>query len=319
MDNPDNDLLINSSHCSLRSKLSNIVDEIYASYQKTPTTRNIGEAPLPNREAIIKILEELREVLFPGYYGDSDLCWENVKYFIGSKVDKLFVSLRTEISRSFRHECKETGHICIDCIDRAEKNCLEFFSKIPMIRDYLVDDVQAAYDGDPAAKSLDEIIFSYPGIFAIMTYRIAHELHIQGVPLIPRIMTEYAHSVTGIDIHPGAKIGRSFFIDHGTGVVIGETCQIGDRVKIYQGVTLGALSFPKDERGLLIRGKKRHPTIEDDVTIYAGATILGGDTVIGKGCVIGGNVWITESVPPGTKVTIEDPKSKIKLKPVQTT
>ncbi len=303
-----------SLKCALRGKLPEIVEEVYVSYQNTPKIRNIGESPLPNKANIINIVEEIREILFPGYYGITDLCWENVRYFIGSKIDEIFVNLSTEISRSFRHECKETGHICIECVDRAEKYSMDFFKKIPQLREMLEDDVQAAYDGDPAAKSLDEIIFSYPGIFAITTYRIAHELHIQGVPLIPRIMTEYAHGLTGIDIHPGAKIGRSFFIDHGTGVVIGETCEIGDRVKIYQGVTLGALSFPKDSQGMLVRGRKRHPTIEDDVTIYAGATILGGDTVIGKGSIIGGNVWLVESVPPGTKVTIEDPQLKIKTK-----
>lgn len=303
-----------SVKCALRSKLPEVVEEIYVSYQSTPKTRNIGESPLPNKANIINIVEEIHDILFPGYYGISGLCWENVRYFIGSKIDELFINLSIEISRSFRHDCKETGHICIECVDRAEKYSMDFLKKIPHLRDILADDVQAAYDGDPAAKSLDEIIFSYPGIFAITTYRIAHELHIQGVPLIPRIMTEYAHSVTGIDIHPGAKIGRSFFIDHGTGVVIGETCEIGDRVKIYQGVTLGALSFPKDSQGMLVRGRKRHPTIEDDVTIYAGATILGGDTIIGKGSVIGGNVWLVESVPSGTKVSIENPQLKIKTK-----
>jgi len=303
-----------SIKCSLRGKLPDIVEDIFNSYQTTPDTRNIGESPLPNKAAIIEIVEEIREILFPGYYGDSGLCWENVRYFIGSNIDKLFVNLGTEISRSFKHECKETGHICIECVDRAGQYCLDFFKKIPILRGLLADDVQAAYDGDPAAKSLDEIIFSYPGILAITTYRIAHELHIQGLPLIPRIMTEYAHGITGIDIHPGAKIGRSFFIDHGTGVVIGETCEIGDRVKIYQGVTLGALSFPKDSQGMIVRGRKRHPTIEDDVTIYAGATILGGDTVIGKGSVIGGNVWMVESVPPGTRVSIENPQLKFKTK-----
>jgi serine O-acetyltransferase len=299
--------------CSLREKLPSIVENILENYQNTPTTRNISESPLPNKTAIINILESIREILFPGYYGVSGLCWENVRYFIGSKLDELFVNLSTEISRSLRHECKQNGHICVECVDRAGQYCMEFFAKIPMIREMLGDDVQAAYDGDPAAKSLDEIIFSYPGIMAITTYRIAHELIIQGVPLIPRIMTEYAHGITGIDIHPGAKIGRSFFIDHGTGVVIGETAEIGDRVKIYQGVTLGALSFPKDDTGSLIRGRKRHPTIEDDVTIYAGATILGGDTVVGKGSVIGGNVWLVSSVPPGTKVIMEDPQLKFKM------
>ncbi len=299
--------------CTLRQQLPEIVENVYKSYEQTPSTRNIGESPLPSKEVIIEILELMREILFPGYYGNTGLCWENVRYFIGSKLDQLFTSLSSEISKSFRHECKETGHICIDCIDRASHKCMDFLNKIPYIREMLIDDVQAAYDGDPAAKSLDEIIFSYPGITAITIYRIAHELHIQGIPLIPRIMTEYAHSITGIDIHPGAKIGRSFFIDHGTGVVIGETCEIGDRVKLYQGVTLGALSFPKDDTGALIRGRKRHPTIEDDVTIYAGATILGGDTVIGKGSVIGGNVWLVQSIPPGTKVTIEAPQLRFKM------
>jgi len=299
--------------CSLRQKLPDIVESVFNSYQNTPSIRNIGESPLPNKVAIINILESIRDILFPGYYGITGLCWENVRYFIGSKLDELFVNLSTEISRSLRHECKQTGHVCVECVDRAGSFCIDFFSKIPMLREMLIDDVQAGYDGDPAAKSLDEIIFSYPGIMAITTYRIAHELYMQGVPLIPRIMTEYAHGVTGIDIHPGAKIGKSFFIDHGTGVVIGETCEIGDRVKIYQGVTLGALSFPKDETGSLIRGKKRHPTIEDDVTIYAAATILGGDTVIGKGSVIGGNVWLVHSVLPGTKVIIEAPQLKFKM------
>jgi len=305
--------------CSLRDKLPGIVEDVLESYKQTPTTRNIGESPLPGKQAIIEILEGIREILFPGYYGISELCWENVRYFVGSKIDVLFVSLSTEISKSFVHKCRETGHVCVECMDRAEQHSIEFFKKIPKLRELLVEDVQAAYDGDPAAKSLDEIIFSYPCILAITTYRVAHELHIQGVPLIPRIMTEYAHGVTGIDIHPGAKIGRSFFIDHGTGVVIGETCEIGDRVKIYQGVTLGALSFPKDGTGALVRGRKRHPTIEDDVVIYAEATILGGDTVIGKGSVIGGNVWLVESVPPGTRVTIENPASKYRTKPITAT
>ena len=295
-------------NCMLRSQLPDIVDNIYDSYQGIPSTRNIGEFPLPSKATIIEILEGIREVLFPGYYTNVELCWENVQYFIGSKIDELFTKLRSEVCKSIRHECKEAGHVCIECQDKAEKSTVEFFAKIPRLRELLADDVQAAYDGDPAAKGLDEIIFSYPGILAVTTYRIAHELHIEGVPLLPRIMTEYAHGITGIDIHPGAAIGRSFFIDHGTGVVIGETTEIGDRVKLYQGVTLGALSFPKDSTGALVRGRKRHPTIEDDVTIYSGATILGGDTIIGKGSVIGGNVWLVESVPPGTRVTIEDPQ-----------
>jgi serine O-acetyltransferase len=301
--------------CSLRRYLPEIVDNAFDSYQQIPTTRNIGESSLPSRSVVIEILEGLRDILFPGYYGTSGLCWENVRYFIGSKIDDLFIKLSAEISKSIKHECKETGHVCIECVDKAEQCAVDFFRKIPELRGLLADDVQAAYDGDPAAKNLDEIIFSYPGMFAVTTYRIAHELHVQGVPLLPRIMTEYAHGITGIDIHPGAKIGRSFFIDHGTGVVIGETCEIGDRVRLYQGVTLGALSVPKDGTGPSMRGRKRHPTIEDDVTIYAEATILGGETVIGRGSIIGGNVWLVESVPPGTTVTMEKPELRYKTKP----
>jgi serine O-acetyltransferase len=296
----------------MRRQLPNIVEDVFNSYQAIHATRNIGESSLPSKANVIEILEGVRDILFPGYYSSSVLCWENVKYFIGNKIDDLFIKLSSEISKSIKHECKEDGHICIKCMDRAEKCAVDFFNKIPNLRKQLAYDVQAAYDGDPAAKSLDEIIFSYPGILAITTFRIAHELHIQGIPLIPRIMTEYAHGITGIDIHPGANIGKSFFIDHGTGVVIGETCDIGDRVRIYQGVTLGALSVPKDGTGPSMRGRKRHPTIEDDVTIYAEATILGGETVIGKGSIIGGNVWIVESVPPGTRVTIEKPKQRYK-------
>lgn len=299
-------------NCSLRRQLPDIVDYTFNSYKSIPTTRHIGESPLPSKFSIIEILEGVRDILFPGYYGTSGLCWENIRYFIGSKVDELFIKLSAEISKSIRHECKENGHVCIECMDKAEYCTVNFFKKIPKLRELLADDVQAGYNGDPAAKSLDEIIFCYPGMSAVTIYRIAHELHLEGVPLIPRIMTEYAHGITGIDIHPGAKIGRSFFIDHGTGVVIGETCEIGNQVRLYQGVTLGALSVPKDNSGSTMRGRKRHPTIEDDVTIYAGATILGGNTIIGKGSIIGGNVWLVESVPPGTKVAIEKPELRFK-------
>ncbi len=301
------------SKCSLRRQLGGIVDDIFDSYQQIPTTRNIGESPLPNKSNIVAILEGIRDILFPGYYGISGLCWENAQYYIGSKVDQLFIKLSDEICKSIRHECAEDPYI-----ERtgAEQYATDFFRKIPKLRELLAEDVQAAYDGDPAAKSLDEIIFSYPGIMAITTYRIAHELHLAGVPLMPRIMTEYAHGITGIDIHPGAIIGRSFFIDHGTGVVFGETCEIGDRVRIYQGVTLGARAVPKNGVGPSMRGKKRHPTIEDSVTIYAGATILGGETVIGRNSIIGGNVWLVESVPPGTRVTIEKPGLQIRMSSV---
>jgi serine O-acetyltransferase len=198
--------------------------------------------------------------------------------------------------------------VCTHCRLRSEDVAIEFLHTLPGLRTLLAEGVQAAFDGDPAAQSTGETIFSYPGILAITTYRLAHELHVREVPLLPRIMAEHAHARTGIDIHPGATLGRRFFIDHGTGVVIGETSEIGDDCKLYQGVTLGAFSFPKDACGKLLRGQKRHPTLQDRVTVYSGATILGGDTVIGHHSVIGGNVWLTESVPPHTTVLCEHPK-----------
>jgi serine O-acetyltransferase len=215
--------------------------------------------------------------------------------------------LSDQIGRSIRHDCFRYGQLCSECDEQGHQIALGLLEAIPSIRKILATDVQAAYEGDPAAKSFDEIIFSYPGIFAITVYRVAHKLFEYKVPLLPRIMTEHAHSVTGIDIHPGAEIGDSFVIDHGTGVVIGETTHIGQNVRIYQGVTLGALSIPKDSADQY-RGKKRHPTIEDDVIIYSGATILGGNTLIGARSVIGGNVWLTESVPPDTTVIMETPR-----------
>jgi serine O-acetyltransferase len=230
-----------------------------------------------------------------------------MKYHIGRSVDALFDTLSVQISRSLRHECLRYDQPCVECVGLGHERAMTFLESIPAIRQVLATDVRAAYEGDPAAESYDEIVFSYPGIFAIMVYRAAHRLFEQQVPLLPRIMTEYAHSITGIDIHPGATIGENFFIDHGTGVVIGETSEIGDRVRLYQGVTLGALSLPKGA-GDRLKGKKRHPTIEDDVIIYAGATILGGKTTIGARSVIGGNVWITQSVPSDTKVFLEAPR-----------
>jgi serine O-acetyltransferase len=215
----------------------------------------------------------------------------------------IYTALSEQIERAYRYRCRLENCDSSDCIKMAETATHHLLNRLPVIREMLKGDVMAAFDGDPAAKSYEEIIISYPCIVAIATYRIAHELYIKEVPLLPRIMGEYAHSVTGIDIHPGAKIGKNFFIDHGTGVVIGETSVIGDNVKIYQGTTLGALSFPKDERGRIIKGGKRHPTIEDNVTIYAEATIL-GDVVIGRDSIIGSNVWIKESVPAGVVVSM---------------
>jgi serine O-acetyltransferase len=289
-----------------RSQLPAVIEEIIGSITGERSISHFNSALIPSKESVIEILEELKDLLFPGYYRKQEIHTYSLSYQIGSGVNRVFENLAAQIARSIRHECRRLNSLCTQCLDRGQKEALAFLKKIPPIRRILAGDVQAAYDGDPAAKSLDEIIFSYPCILAITVYRIAHELHIQGVPLLPRIMTEYAHSITGIDIHPGALVGKNFFVDHGTGVVIGETTEIGDRVKIYQGVTLGALRFPKDSEGNIIRGRKRHPTLEDEVTIYSNATIL-GPVVIGARSVIGGNTWITHDVAPDTVVTIEQP------------
>lgn len=259
--------------------------------------------PLPSRDAVIEIVESLRAVLFPGYFGPSDLTPGNTAFHLGSALDRVSRTLREQIRRGLCFACNHLGAKSdIDCDKRAAKLTQQFLAKLPEVRRLLATDAQAAYEGDPAATCPDEAIFCYPGMLAITNFRLAHELQILEVPLIPRIITEHAHSITGIDVHPGATIGESFFIDHGTGVVIGETCTIGDRVRIYQGVTLGAKSFPLDENGNPIKGIKRHPDVEDDVVIYAEATIL-GPVVIGRGSVIGGNVWLVRSVPAGSRVS----------------
>ena len=295
----------------MKGLLPSLIKEIVESYEHTDKINHLEGVMLPDRDTVVEILNTLFEVIYPGYFGEKSLDKRTVEFHIGAEVERLTRILYEQIGNAIEHECKRLGRVCEMCREQAEEVTMAFISRIPVIREMLALDVEAAYDGDPAAKSFDEIIFSYPGMYAITVFRIAHELHRLGVPLIPRIMTEHAHSRTGIDIHPGANIGRSFFIDHGTGVVIGETCEIGNNVKIYQGVTLGALSFKKDEKGRLIRGTKRHPTIEDEVTIYAAATILGGETVIGKGSIIGGNVWVTHSVEPGTRVIFENPTQRI--------
>jgi serine O-acetyltransferase len=296
----------------LRNELPQIVSELVESCQNLDTFHHLNVVGLPSQASVIEIVERLKKVLFPGYFGEHEVDNCNLAYQIGIEVNTLFELLSRQITLSIRHECRRHQRVCTHCFEKGQKEALTFLKKLRDLRKILAEDVRAGYQGDPAAKSFDEIIFAYPSILAISTYRLAHELQIQGIPLIPRMMSEYAHSVTGIDIHPGATIGHHFFIDHGTGVVIGETSVIGDYVRIYQGVTLGALSLPMEEKGDLLRKMKRHPTIEDHVTIYAGATILGGETVIGAGSVIGGNVWLTRSVPPGTTVVIEPPKLKYK-------
>lgn len=287
-----------------RDRLSSVVERIISDCAGERCFTHVDFEPIPSKRAVIDIIEKLREVIFPGYFTREKLDPVNLKYYMGQTVSVIFDMISEQVTLSIRHDCFRYDKPCSECRDRGQEVALALLQEIPAIREILATDIRAAYDGDPAARSTDEIIFSYPGILAITIYRIAHKLHELGVPLLPRIMTEHAHNVTGIDIHPGAHIGRSFCIDHGTGIVIGETCVIGRNVRIYQGVTLGALSLPKDA-GEKLRGRKRHPTIEDDVIIYSGATILGGDTVIGARSVIGGNVWVTQSVPPDTKVVME--------------
>jgi len=290
-------------------KTEKLVDNILATYDGDSGINFIDLTNLPIRESILNILDLIMELLFPGYTGKKNVTRGNIGFVVGEILCQIREELSEQAERSFRHNCTSKDCADCDCHEMALKTTEHLLGKLPDIRGLLKEDVAAAFDGDPAAKSFQEIVISYPYITAIATHRIAHELYLQNVPLIPRIMSESAHARTGIDIHPGAKIGKRFFIDHGTGVVIGETSVIGENVKLYQGVTLGAMSFPKDERGRIIRGGKRHPTIEDGVTIYAEATILGNIT-IGSGAVIGGNVWLQKSVEPGVIVAISKPDSQ---------
>lgn len=298
----------------LKEGLSEITEAVVATYTECTHINHLGHKPLPSRDAVIEIIADLIEILYPGFARRQNLHIGNVEYHVGDLIDGLHDKLTQQISRALCHEhevCGADGPLP-DFEALAQQKTVELLRKLPDIRMVLEQDVQAAFEGDPAAKSHHEVIFCYPGVEAITVYRIAHELLLLGVPLIPRMMTEHAHSKTGIDIHPGARIGPSFFIDHGTGVVLGETCDIGSHVKLYQGVTLGALSFPRDAAGNIIRGMKRHPTLEDDVVVYANATILGGDTVIGHHAVIGSSVWLTHSVDPYTVVSLEKPSLRIK-------
>lgn len=289
---------------SYRDKVPAIVDELIASCSSGGCFDHVSAEPITHREAIIDILHRLALILYPGYFIRTRLDSVNLEYYLGQQVIALYEILSEQVILAIRHDCIRHNQPCVHCEPLGHQLTVEFLRKLPELRTMLAKDIRAALEGDPAAKSYDEIIFSYPGIRAITIYRIAHELYRLNIPLMPRIMTEYAHSHTGVDIHPGAQIGESFFIDHGTGVVIGETCVIGNSVRIYQGVTLGAISLSKAEVKKL-RSKKRHPSIKDDVIIYANATILGGDTVVGERSVIGGNVWLTHSVPPDTEVFIK--------------
>lgn len=289
----------------MSNKTEDLTKLILESYDKYDLTVRVDAEHMLNKEMLIKVVEEIRRVLFPGFFGENRVRSDYLKFIIGERLEFIQYNLKKQIAKSLGNQdlCRDCPRSDINA--KAEKIADEFIAKIPQIREYLYTDVQAAYNGDPAAYSTDEIIFSYPGLFAITVYRIAHELWLLDVPMIPRIMTEHAHSETGIDIHPGATIGRYFFIDHGTGIVIGETTEIGDNVKIYQGVTLGALSTRKGQQ---LKGVKRHPTIGDNVTIYSGTTILGGNTVIGSGATIGGNAFIVSSIAEDMRVSVKTPE-----------
>lgn len=278
-----------------------------ADYPASDTAVSEEKGRLPSRDVIIKLLKDIQRVIFPGYFGNENVISTSAEYFAGNMLTEIYKELKPQIETALIYRNSEMS--CNLASQRAEEICKILISKIPDIRRLLLCDVEAGFNGDPAAKSKAEIIVSYPGVFAIFVYRIAHILYLENVPLIPRIMTEYAHSKTGIDINAGAVIGEYFFIDHGTGVVIGETTVIGNNVKLYQGVTLGALST---RSGQELAGVKRHPTIGDHVTIYANATVLGGETVIGNGVIIGGGCFITKSIPDHTKVSMKNPDMLLK-------
>jgi len=298
----------------VKDQLPSLTQRLVDSYDQVDTIHHLGHCPLPSYREVITATGELTEILYPGYRQREGLHRANIQYYVGDLVDRLHDRLTTQIGRALCHDHGAT-HDC-DCARDYEAlgqaKAVRFLEQLPKLRARLATDVQAAYEGDPACRSLDEVIFCYPGLEAVTVYRLAHLLDELEIPFIPRMMGEWAHRRTGIDIHPRAVIGDHFFIDHGTGVVIGETCVIGEHVKIYQGVTLGALSFPTDGEGNLVRGQKRHPTIEDRVVIYANATILGGRTVIGHDAVIGSNVWLTRGVDPQVTVLLEKPKLKIR-------
>jgi serine O-acetyltransferase len=300
----------------LDDRLPLLIERIVDTYAEVGGTVHLGRCPLPNYDTIIAIAEDLKTILHPGYRRRDGLHLLNLTYHVGTLVDSLRDRLTEQIARALRHESREKDaggpQTSQDFQAAARTKVAGFLEQLPALRKLLSLDAEAARAGDPACRSLDEVIFCYPGFEAVTVYRLAHLLYAADIPLIPRMMTEWAHGRTGIDIHPGAEIGRYFFIDHGTGVVIGETCQIGDWVKLYQGVTLGALSFPADGNGQLICGAKRHPTVEDRVVIYANATVLGGLTVIGHDSVIGSNVWITSSVAAQTIVSLERPQLRIR-------
>jgi serine O-acetyltransferase len=290
-----------------RKALPKAIEDILASMGDKSCFAHIGDEPIHFSTSVGEMIDKFREILFPGYFSKEKVDSANLPYHMGQALSQLYDILSEQIIHVLRHDCLRYDLACAECEPRGNDVALEVIQQIPELRKCLAEDVQGAFDGDPAAKSHDEVIFSYPGLYAITVYRIANILYQLKVPQLPRIMSEYAHSHTGIDIHPGATIGRRFVIDHGTGIVIGETSIIGNNVRIYQNVTIGALSLPPNA-GAKLRDAKRHPTIEDDVIVYSGATILGGETIIGARSTVGGNVWLTHSIPEDTKVFIESPR-----------
>ena len=293
----------------IEQEINNITDGIFNDYAQKKFIDKVDITNQPDKKVITDILVKLQEIIFPGFFKPDTYKTYTVKSTVSMLVEDVLYNLKKEIAITLKYNPVFADSTECEVEGESQRIAIEFLKRIPKVREYIETDVSAAFDGDPAAYNREEIVVTYPGFYAIMVNRIAHELHLLGVPLIPRIMTEHAHSLTGIDIHPGATIGKYFFIDHGTGIVIGETTVIGDNVKIYQGVTLGALST---RGGQMLKNVKRHPTIEDNVTIYSGATILGGETVIGKDVVIGGNSFITSSVLEGTKVSLKQPELNYK-------
>ena len=289
----------------IERRIETVVDTVLADYEHGRQIDRMQTQRRPDTDTIVDVIGKLRRIVFPGYFREKNYRLYNIRHNLSVLIEDVMFNLSREICLVYQSQ----GQSEQEAQAHAQEVTLEFLNKIPQVRAMVQMDVEAFYEGDPAATGVEEIIFAYPGMFAVTVYRLAHELYILNVPMIPRIMTEHAHSLTGIDIHPGATIGRYFFIDHGTGIVIGETTVIGERVKLYQGVTLGALST---RGGQSLRGKHRHPTIEDNVTIYAGASVLGGDTVIGRDCVIGSNAFITTSIPACTTVTIKNQELVLK-------
>lgn len=299
------------------AKLGDLVSKIVASYDDDKRTQHIDRIYLPARAEIVQLTKDLLELLYPGFIGRQHLTQHNVAFHVGDLIPRIAEAAHRQIHMCLCYMAEAQGLAAAkvtSCEEKAKALTQEFLEGIPAVRQLLAGDVEAAFDGDPAALNRDEVILAYPGLMAISVQRLAHALYQLDVPLMPRIMSEWAHSKTGIDIHPGARIGRNFFIDHGTGVVIGETTEIGTAVKVYQGVTLGAMSFPKDDSGRVIRGTKRHPTVCDNVTLYANAIVLGGDTIIGENSVIGGSVFVTSTVPPNSVVTFTPPELRLRIR-----